>query len=208
MKQPAEQPLADMSDAQLAQAYQAGREEAFVALIERYKIELFHFLIRFVGNRAAAEDIFQEAFLQIHLSIDSFDGQRPFKPWLFTIAANKARDHLRRVQRKGGQTTTTLDDGSGQGRSVLDLMDSQVDLPDARATSEETRERVREIVADLPSHLREILLLAYFQQIPYKDIARELGIPLGTVKSRLHSAVGSFAQLWKDRFGNTQEENP
>ncbi len=197
--------LAQMTDQELARAYQAGREEAFVALIDRYKIELFHFLIRFVGNRAAAEDIFQEAFLQIHLSIDSFDGERPFKPWLFTIAANKARDHLRRVQRKGGQTTTTLDDGSEQGRSVLDLMDSEIPLPDARATQEETRQRVQEIVAQLPEHLREILMLAYFHQIPYKDIARELGIPLGTVKSRLHAAVGTFAQAWKDRFGQTEE---
>jgi RNA polymerase sigma-70 factor (ECF subfamily) len=68
------------------------------------------------------------------------------------------------------------------------------------------RDLVRQTIADLPDHLREILLLAYFHQLPYRDIARMLRIPLGTVKSRLHAAVGSFAQLWKQRHGQTGRE--
>ncbi len=58
---------------------------------------------------------------------------------------------------------------------------------------------VREVVATMPDHLREVLLLAYFQRMAYKEIAEIVGVPLGTVKSRLHTALGSFAKLWSRR---------
>ena len=79
----------------------------------------------------------------------------------------------------------------------MDLMQSDQLLPVEVATQRETQEMVRRAVQTLPEHLREILLLAYFHQFPYKEIATILGIPLGTVKSRLHTAVGTFADLWK-----------
>src|SRR6185436_21184411 len=88
------------SDESLLQAYQHGEREAFATLMHRYANELLHFLVRFLGSRAAADDVFQETFLQVHLSAETFDTQRRFKPWLFTIAANKARDYLRRNSRR------------------------------------------------------------------------------------------------------------
>ena len=63
----------------------------------------------------------------------------------------------------------------------------------------------RSVVASLPEHLREVLLLAYFNKMAYREIAENLGIPLGTVKSRLHSAVGTFADLWKAQAGPVEE---
>jgi len=188
------------TDAELVRAYQDGDEQAFIALIERYKLELFHFLARFLNNRTAAEDIFQETFLQIHISVDSFDQTRSFKPWLFTIAANKARDYLRKVNR-GGNHVTSLPDADGDGeRAVVELVDAELPQPLELAANQETRRIVQEVVGSLPEHLREILLLAYFHQVPYKEIAQSLKIPLGTVKSRLHAAVGTFAQAWRERM--------
>ena len=70
-------------------------DEAFRALIDRYHDDLLRFLYRMLSDRQAAEDVFQEAFLQAHLSGGTFDGTRKFRPWFFTIAANKARDLLR-----------------------------------------------------------------------------------------------------------------
>ena len=187
------------SDQELIRAYQDGDQGAFVELVERYRLELFHFLARFVNDRVAAEDVFQEAFLQVHISVDSFDTERPFKPWLFTIAANKARDYLRRTNRTASHITS-LPDAQGDGdRAMVELMDAQLPEPGELVVNQETRRLVKEVVGSLPDHLREILLLAYFHQIPYKDIARTLNIPLGTVKSRLHAAVGTFAQAWKQR---------
>jgi RNA polymerase sigma-70 factor (ECF subfamily) len=189
---------ADLSDEQLVTRYREGEEAAFASLVDRYQRELFHFLFRFLGKRAPAEDVFQDTFLQIHLSIDKFDVDRRFKPWLFTIAANKARDHLRRKsQRPLAPLSAPLDASQDQGRQFIDLLQADLVLPDEQVEKDEMRQLVRQAVDTLPNHLREILLLAYFQRLAYAEIAEVLGIPLGTVKSRLHSAVANFAQEWK-----------
>lgn len=187
-----------MTDEQLIGAYRTGQEAALSELIQRYQGQLFHFLLRFVGQRAAADDLFQETFLQVHISADTFDTSRRFKPWLFTIGANKARDYLRRNKRHRAVSLTKSMDGEG-GAEFIDLMEADLPMPDATTATDEVRELVRGVVAELPDHLREVLLLAYFQRLAYKEIAEMLGIPLGTVKSRLHAAVGTFAQLWKTR---------
>ena len=201
-------PLNDATDQQLIGLYRNGHDEAFVHLVQRYQLELFHFLVRFVGDRSQAEDIFQEAYLQIHLSIDSFDLSRPFKPWLFTIAANKARDYLRKVKQRKVQPLSATTDGDPDSPQFVDLIDSQIALPSDQADLSETQGMVRAVIADLPEHMREILLLAYFHHVAYKEIAKALGIPLGTVKSRLHAAVAMFAQAWKARHEDSKDSEP
>ncbi len=194
-------PLSDLTDEQLVTAYRTGRVEAFEALVRRFRPELFHFLIRFAGNRAAAEDLFQETFLQVHISADTFDVTKRFKPWLFTIGANKARDHLRKNKRQRTVPLSAMMDRHGDdGPAFIDLMEADLPLPESLAQAGEQADLVKEVVDTLPDHLREVLLLAYFHQFAYKEIAEMLSIPLGTVKSRLHAAVGTFAQLWKARF--------
>lgn len=185
-----------VSDEQLIDLYRVGETGAFETLIHRYRQELFHFLIRFAGNRAAAEDVFQETFLQVHLSIQTFDTQRRFKPWLFTIAANKARDYLRRKARRS-TAALSAPVGEDDGQTFADFLEADLPQPGEAIESQETAGRVREAIDSMPDHLREILLLSYFQKFSYNEIADVLGIPLGTVKSRLHAAVGTFAQKWK-----------
>ena len=169
------------------------------------------FLYRLMGDRQSAEDAFQEAFLQVHLSADSFDIGRRFKPWLFTIAANKGRDFLRRKQRR-----RTLDlsapvggggsnhDGNGEpALQFIDLMEVDVPAPSAGLDISETSRQVQDVLDNMPLPLREILLLAYFQRLSYAQIAEDLEIPLGTVKSRLHSAVAVFARGWTENTGES-----
>ncbi len=199
-------PLSELTDEQLVGAYRQGRAEAFEALVGRYQPELLHFLIRFAGGRAAGEDLFQEAFLQVHISADSFDVSKRFKPWLFTIAANKARDYLRKNKRQRTVPLSALiDKKQTDGPSFIDLMQADLPMPEDLVQDGETAELVAAVVQTLPDHLREVLLLAYFNQFAYKEIAEMLSIPLGTVKSRLHAAVGTFAQLWKAKYGPTGE---
>ena len=185
--------------------YRSGDHAAFEELVRRYHDDLMRFLIRLVGNRAMAEDAFQDAFLQVHLSAETFDTARRFKPWLFTIAANKGRDLLRRSVRRrtldlsapiagGGGGSGSSDSGA---RTYVDLMEINVDPPDRQLGDNERSELVQRAVDDLPPSLREILLLAYFQKMPYNQIADSLEIPLGTVKSRLHAAVAAFAKKWQ-----------
>lgn len=199
---PAPDGLTDLTDEQLVVAYREGHVPALRVLVERYEQELFHFLIRFAGNRASAEDLFQEAFLQVHLSAGTFDATKRFKPWLFTIAANKARDLLRKQKRQRAMPLSALIDSSQEsGASFIDLLEADIPLPDDRADDGEVADLIRAVVDEMPDHLKEVLILAYFNQFAYKEIAEMLGIPLGTVKSRLHAAVGTFAQLWKARYG-------
>src|SRR5436305_9634113 len=80
--------------------YREGDKSSFPKLMQRYQRELYHFLVRFLGDRTQAEDVFQETFLQVHQSAGQFDTSRRFRPWLFTIAANKARDLIRSQARR------------------------------------------------------------------------------------------------------------
>lgn len=203
---PPQQPDAALSDEELLQRYRAGNVAALEAIIHRYKDELFHFLLRFTNDPASADDLFQEAFLQVHLSAESFDTQRRFRPWLFTIAANKARDHLRRQKsRKASQLSAPIDGGSeNEGGTFADLLESPLPLPPQNLEDSDTRERVRNVVALMPDNLREVLLLAYFHQFPYRDIGTMLSIPVGTVKSRVHAAVSAFAALWRQKYPHNE----
>lgn len=206
---PATVSLESLSDEDLLQRYRGGGAEAdaaFATLVERYRVELFHFLMRFTGVRAAADDVFQEAFLQVHISADTFDASRRFKPWLFTIAANKARDLLRKRRRQSTLSLSAEVGGAGgdDSASFVDLLEADLPMPGDVVLDEEQRGMVRQVVDNLPDHLREVLILAYFNKMPYRDIAENLSIPLGTVKSRLHTAVATFAELWAARFGREE----
>jgi RNA polymerase sigma-70 factor, ECF subfamily len=189
---------AQYSDEQLLSAYREGDKGAFSDLVERYQRELFHFLVRFLGDRAAAEDIFQEAFLQVHQSADQFDPERRFRPWLFTIAANKARDLMRsQARRPTSPLSAAISPGDDESGEFIDLMQATAAMPDEPMQRQELQQQVHKTVMNMPEHLREILLLSYFHQFPYKQISQILSIPLGTVKSRLHAAVAHFADRWR-----------
>jgi RNA polymerase sigma-70 factor (ECF subfamily) len=186
------------TDEQLVDAYRHGDRESFSRLVNRYQRELFHFLVRFLGDRASAEDMFQETFLQVHQSAETFDIRRRFRPWLFTIAANKARDLIRAQGRKPtNPLQASIHRGDEQGGEFIDLVKSTEAMPEEALAREELQARVQRTVQEMPAHLREILLLSYFHHFPYKQIGNILGIPLGTVKSRLHAAVAYFADQWK-----------
>ncbi len=185
-------------DEQLLESYRNGNKAAFAQLVERYQRELFHFLVRFLGDRTAAEDVFQESFLQVHQSASQFDPSRRFRPWLFTIAANKARDLMRsQARRPTNPLQATISPGDDESGQYIDLMEATNPTPGQNMEREELQKLVHGTVMSMPDHLREILLLSYFHQFPYKQISDILAIPLGTVKSRLHAAVAHFADRWR-----------
>jgi RNA polymerase sigma-70 factor (ECF subfamily) len=189
-----------LTDEQLLADYTRGDQRAFAELAQRYQQELFAFLYRFVSDAAAAEDLFQETFVQVHRNAKSFDPERKFRPWLFTIAANKARDLLRST---GRRTIHSLDNAArGQDEDAttfLDLMQSDMIAPPIELENAEDVARVQAVLAELPAIYREVLVMSYFHQFSYKEMADMLGIPLGTVKSRLHAALAVFAKSYKAR---------
>lgn len=194
------------TDTELLQRYREGEEWAFREIVNRYKNSLYAFLRRFVNQQEVVEDVFQETFLQLYTSQDSFDISRPLRPWLFTIAANKAKDALRKMQRQSTMSMGTLADaGDVSIDEVVNILKSYETTPDQEASKDETAQRVRQVIAEMPENLRGILILAYFEQFSYKHMAEILSIPIGTVKSRLHTAVVHFMKKWKAANQGTED---
>jgi RNA polymerase sigma-70 factor (ECF subfamily) len=197
--------FAKLSDAELLARYTAGEEAAFREIVTRYKNSLYAFLRQFLNRHDLVEDVFQETFLQLYSSRESFDTNRPLRPWLFTIAANKAKDALRKWQRTSTVSIGTMADSQDLSfDDMLNTVTSDSTLPYEELQKDETAARVGQIIADMPENLREILILAYFQGFSYKQMAEILSIPIGTVKSRLHTAVGRFAKEWKASVGSKE----
>ena len=190
-------------DAELLALYNKGDETAFQEIVNRYKNGLYAFLRNFINRQDLLEDVFQETFLQLFNSRESFDTNRPLRPWLFTIAANKAKDALRKQQRKTAIPIGSIIDS--EEMSFGDTLNSLISSPTTpydNLAKEETSLRVRTIIANMPENLREILILAYFNKFSYKQMAATLRIPIGTVKSRLHTAIGRFAKEWHSTGGS------
>ena len=195
----------NVSDAELLQRYMRGDESAFREIVGRYKNSLYAFLRQFLNQTDLVEDVFQETFLQLYTSRKSFDPSRPLRPWLFTIAANKAKDALRKSQRSSAVPIGAISDAQEMSfDEMLDTLTSDNTVPYDEVERSETAERVGEVIANMPESLREILILAYFNKFSYKQMAEILSIPIGTVKSRLHTAVARFAKDWKAFAGSKE----
>lgn len=200
MAAPAMHELEDMDDTTLLLAHQSGAEHALRVLIQRYRNEVYGYLFRYMGNAALAEDAFQETFVQIHLAGHTFDPTRPFRPWLFTIATNKARD-LHRRTKKHRMPSLDAPMGEDGDATVATLIPDGSEAVESQVQKAEVAQRVRSVVDALPELHREILLLGYFQRMSYQQVAEVLNIPLGTVKSRLHAAVARFSEAWMRKNG-------
>ncbi len=197
--------LKDSSDADLLDAYCDGDEQAFRELVDRYKNGLYAFLRQFLNQHDLVEDVFQETFLQLYSSQGSFDRSRPLRPWLFTIAANKAKDALRKAQRTAAISISALNPSDEMSfEEMLNVLTSDKEQPENQLEQQERSGRVSNIITDLPDNLREIIIMAYFNKFSYKQMADILSIPIGTVKSRLHTAVARFAKEWSTALENEE----
>jgi len=185
-----------ITDEELFAQFIAGQSAGFDALVDRYYKQVYRFLVRFTGRPHLAEDLIQDVFMKVYRSANTFDPERKFRPWLYSIAANRARDALRSVGRSEKQILVHRTK-AGEETSLEELLPGAPSPPDREIIARETTEKVQRALMDMPDQLREIVTLAYYNQMPYKDIAGALGIPLGTVKSRLHKAVLTFGEIWK-----------
>jgi RNA polymerase sigma-70 factor (ECF subfamily) len=190
--------LTSCSDEDLLLRFCKGQTEAFGVLVRRYERELYGYLRRYLGDGNLAEDVFQNTFLQLYLKSGQYEPGRPVRPWLYTIATHQAIDALRRgarhqavsldVQREAG--------GDGEAQTLMDLLENREPGPLEMAHGQERRQRVRAAVDQLPAFLRQVLVMAYYQGLKYREIADVLGIPVGTVKSRLHAALVKLQEAW------------
>jgi RNA polymerase sigma-70 factor (ECF subfamily) len=187
-----------MSDEELLLEYcRTGSQSVFAVLVRRYERELFNYLRRYLGSTAMAEDAFQGTFLQVHLKCDSFEEGRRFRPWLYTVATNQAIDLQRRNKRHRHVSLNRRSKNEASELGVLmDLLVGEDRDAGERFDLRERAEWIRDAVDQLPEQLRSSVDLVYFRGLKYREAAEELGIPVGTVKSRLHSALGKLREAY------------
>jgi RNA polymerase sigma-70 factor (ECF subfamily) len=182
----AEQP----SEETLAQAMFQGDAQAARELIQRYRRPLFGLLVQLTGSQSDAEDLFQDTFVRALGAQRGYDRRRRFKPWLFAIAVNLARDRHRREHLHQHPSLTPEgvlpEPAAASGAAV-----------GGHAAADRLMERhlLEQAVAKLPPAQREVVVLRFFHDFREAEIAETLGLPKGTVKSRLHQAIGKLRGL-------------
>ena len=165
----------DARDRDLVRRVRSGDEEAFRALFRRYGPHAKGLAYRVVRQRGLAEEIVQEAFLALWRNPASYKEDRgSFRTWLLSTVHHRAVDMVRREE---AQRRRTLEQKATLEEDIADSVADRVDLV-------ETRQRVRRALEDIPAAQRQILELMYFEGKTQAEIAAELGLPLGTVKSR------------------------
>lgn len=185
------------SDEELVKEYLDTRcPTLFEQLVRRYEREIYTYLRRFLGDAQEAEDVFQATFLSVHLRIEQFEQGRRFRPWLYAIASNKAIDFMRRNKRHQiGSLNTALSHSDGDETLMHKLASNQAQ-PDLCAERNENASRVRDALSQLNEPTQQLIQLAFFQEMKYADISEILRIPVGTVKSRVFTAIRKLNSIW------------
>jgi len=183
------------TDEQLFHRFRAGDAQAYEALVHRYERPLFGYLNRYLGSAELAEDVFQATFLRIYLKGERFEEGREFRPWLYAIATHKAID-VQRHERRHRHVEHSRCQAALQGHSPIDTVAARGGSPDEQVGDREEGCRMRAAVQKLSDVQRRAVQLVYEQGLAYRDAAALMGVPVGTVKSRLHSALLTLAKVW------------
>ena len=166
-----------------------GDDEAFARLVEAYQLPVFNLCFRILGEAAEAEDASQETFLRAYRSLASYDPQRKLSSWLLSIASHHCIDRLRRRRLVSlpledlGPAEDPADPGPG---------------PEASLADAESRRDVRRLLDHLAPQDRAAIVLRYWYDLPVEEIGETLGLSVSAVKSRLHRARRSMAEVWGD----------
>src|SRR5258708_3480559 len=176
-------PPAEAEDLQAIRDVLSGDEGAFRHLVDKYSRSIFNLAYRMTGNAADAEDLAQDAFLQAYASLGDFRVDSRFHPWIYTIALNLCRSHLRR---RSLPRWLAPPRERGEAREP-ELPEPSPD-PERALLAREAEESLRGAVAALPAKYREVFILRQSQELSYEEIAALLDLPLGTVEVRLFRA--------------------
>jgi len=169
------------ADEHLVSLSKDGNLNAFNRLVERHQTAVYNLCFRLVGDRGAAEDATQEAFLSAFRSITRFDGGN-FRSWVFRIAVNETKDELRRRGRRPADSLSLV---GPEGEYELDVVDPG-ETADDLVEREAVAQGIQQALLELPMEQREVIVLSDVHGYHYEEIARMTGSNVGTVKSRIH----------------------
>ena len=189
-------------DALVAQA-QAGDEQAFEQLVSEFSARIYNYVARMVQDPTEAQDVAQETFVRAYTALKSFRGASSFQTWLYRIASNLAIDAARRRKRRQADVVSMdepVESDGGDTEVGRDFPDELTRSPAEELDSTETRREVWEAISELSDKLRPVVILYDLQGLSYEEIARVLGCPMGTVKSRLFNARTQLREKLRQRF--------
>ena len=171
----------------------AGDEEAFTRLVEAYQNSIYNLAYRMLGDAAEAEDAAQETFLRLYTRLGTYDPEKKFSSWVLSIASHYCIDRLRRRK----HTQVSLDDiVSWRWLPSKDV------APEEQALREEQKDEIRDLLNELPPHYRAVMILRYWHEMSYDEIAGTLGATQSTIKSRLHRARKMMAEWVQAKRGH------
>jgi len=189
------------TDKSLLEAHCKGDRTAFAELLRRYGGSLLGYLVHMTGSREQAEDLFQETFKRVHQKAHTFRGGA-FKSWLFTIATRLAIDaSRRRAHRQTVSLSRRLGCTDGHCAELAEKLPGQARNPSEEAILAEQKQQVRQAIDELPGRQRATLVLAYYQQLNYSEVARVMGCSTGTVKAQMSRALRTLARKLPDVSG-------
>jgi RNA polymerase sigma-70 factor (ECF subfamily) len=198
--------MGNPEDIQDMLAFQRGDEQGFHNLFRRYSGPLVHYLVRFTGNRAVAEELMQETFLRVCRAARAYEPRTAFRTWLYKIATNVARNEMRR--REYSVRKEPLDPkisprqtSSVGGRNNLDGWS-----PEGMAGARQIETVVQRTLSHMPERQRAALLLSRHHGFAYREIAQAMGIRVGAVKSLIHRATETLRRHLDPHIPNLPQE--
>jgi len=171
------------TDEQLIARFQAGDERAYIELVNRYRDRLINFVFQFLGDREQAEDVVQDTMLKLYIKKHYYREIAKFSTWIYTIARNLANTELRKRKRR----KTTLLSHITRDEREYELPAIQPETGQEVQT-EFAEKQIQAAIQDLPEHFKTVIILRDIQELSYDDISSIVGVPLGTVKSRINRA--------------------
>lgn len=181
---------------------QTGDEWAFEQLVNEFSGRIYNYVSRMVQDPTEAQDVAQETFVRAYQALKSFRGASSFQTWLYRIASNLAIDAARRRKRRQAEVVSIEEpiESAEDTEVARDFPDELGRTPDEELESAETRREVWEAIAELSDKLRPVIILYDLQGLSYQEIARVLGCPMGTVKSRLFNARSQLREKLRERL--------
>ena len=183
---------------------QADDEAAFAQLVRRWEGKIQRLCERMTGDAHAAEDLAQETFVRVFARRKDYQAEGKFSTWLWRIALNLCYDELRRRQRR--EKNFYAGEG-GEPPDALEAFTVVDSAPDDLLADRERSELVKRALDELPEIYRTVLVLRHYEDLKFREIAEVLGVPEGTVKSRMTEALAQFGQVLKPADGSKEKSN-
>ena len=184
-----------LDDAALVAALQKGRLAAFTQLVDRHQRSLINFFYHLSWDRQVAEDCAQEVFLRLYAHLASYEPQAKFTTFLFRIARNLWIDRIRSAAVHGRPASLDSRAEGDEGRSLGERVPSRSLGPVEILTREEQQAALRRAIDQLSEEQKAVVILSEIQGMKYQDIGEILGVPVGTIKSRMHTAMDKLKDL-------------